>query len=91
MFGAKGNTPDFDDSPYINKALEFIQLQENGFIEVEKQGVIYYISKPIVLNGSEKYFLPRNKITVDFSGSKFIPTINNLTCIVLNQKPCKPY
>lgn len=89
MFGAKGNTSNFDDSSYINKALEFIQLQENGFIEVEKQGVIYYISKPIIFNGSEAYFLPRNKITVDFSGSKFIPTVNNLTCIVLNQNHVK--
>lgn len=85
MFGAKGNTPDFDDAPYINKALEFIQQQENGFIEIEKQGVIYYISKPIIFNGSEKYYLPRNKITVDFSGAKLMPTVDNLTCIVINQ------
>ena len=84
-FGVVGNDRSIDDAVGIQKAINYLQTKVNGSISVGREGVIYYFKSSVIMTGTEAYVTEQNKMTVDFTGSKIIPTASNITCLVVNR------
>ena len=84
-FGVVGNDRAVDDAIGIQKAINYLQTQVNGSISVGREGAIYYFKSPVIMTGTEVYVTEQNKMTVDFTGSKIIPIVSNIVCIVVNR------
>ncbi|HGW5131610.1 TPA: tail fiber domain-containing protein [Acinetobacter baumannii] len=93
-WGAKGFDPNFDDSVPIQNAFNYVKDKTNAKLSSEQVNVTYHIAHPLTLSGTEEYWPTNNLLNIDFSGTKLVPTANNITVLVVNRhhtKITRPY